>query len=61
MAVTKETTKSLHKDIRQEYEKLNNIREFGVKKYSEKYILAKVAEKFYKSPKTIENIVYHRV
>jgi len=55
------TTVRLHNDIRKEFEQLSNIKEFGVQKYSTVYILNKISEKFYKSPKTIENIVFNRV
>ncbi|CAA0260126.1 hypothetical protein [Tenacibaculum maritimum] len=57
----KESTKKLHNDIRKEYQKLASIQEFGVQKYSDSWIRAKVAQKFYKSPTTIEKIVYFRV
>lgn len=54
-------TIKLHQDIKAEFNKLSNLREFGVQKHSVEWILNKVAEKFYKSPKTIENIVFNRV
>lgn len=57
----KESTIRLHQDIKREFEKLSAVREFGVKKYSYEYMLAKIAHNFYKSPKTIENIVFNRV
>ena len=60
MAVEKETTNRLYANIRKEFTKLSNIREFGAKKYSDQYIFAKLANQFYKSPKTIENIVFNR-
>jgi hypothetical protein len=61
MAIKKETTLARHQEVKKEFEKLNGVRELGVKKYSEKYIYAKVGEKFYLSPKTVENIVWNRV
>lgn len=60
MAMRPQTIK-LHQDIKAEFNKLSNVREFGVQKHSIEWILNKVAEKFYKSPKTIENIVFNRV
>lgn len=57
----KANTIRLHNDIRKEFEHLSNIKEYGVQKYSTAYILNKISEKFYKSPKTIENIVFNRV
>ena len=48
-------------DIRAEFMKLREIKEFNVKKYTDELIFAKIGFKFYKSPKTIENIVFYRV
>ena len=56
----KETTIRLHQDIKKEFDKLTQVKEHGVRKYSIEYILQEVAHKFYKSPKTIENIVFNR-
>lgn len=56
----KETTIRLHQDIKKEFDKMSNVKEFGVRKYSVEYILQSIAHKFYKSPKTIENIVFNR-
>lgn len=60
MAVEKEITNRLYSDIKKEFLRLSNVSEFGVPKYSEKWIYAKLAHIFYKSPKTIENIVFNR-
>lgn len=49
-----------HNAIKAEFERLSNIREFGVQKHSMDWILCKLAEQFFKSPKTIENIVFNR-
>lgn len=57
---SKPTTIRLHQDIKKEFDKLTQIREHGVRKYSIEYILGEIAHKFYKSPKTIENIVFNR-
>ena len=59
MAV-KQNTVRLHEDIRKEFNKISNVREFGVQKFTLEYALAVVANKFYKSPKTVENIVFNR-
>lgn len=56
-----ERTQRLYSDIREEYHRLRAVREHGVRKYSDDYILAVVAKKFYRSPRTISNIVFHRV
>lgn len=60
MSTVKENIAQLYKDIKAEFLKLTSIKEFGVPKYSEKWIFAKISAKFYKSPKTIENIVFNR-
>ncbi len=58
--MAKASTIRLHQDIKKEFTRLSNIRERGVQKYSIDYILAEIAHKFYRSPKTIENIVFNR-
>jgi len=50
-----------YKAIQQAYERMSNIQELGVQKYTHTYIIRKLSERFYKSPKTIENIIYGRV
>lgn len=57
----KPSTQRLYEDVRREYLVWLNKRKNGVRVYSDEYIFAVVAEKFYKSPKTIENIVFNRV
>ena len=54
-------THKMYDDVRDEYKRLSEIKEFGVQKHSFDWIIAKVAEKFYRSPKTIENIIFNRV
>ena len=49
-----------HQDIRKEFERLSNIKEFGVRKHTSEWIFNKLAEQFYKSPVTIEDIVFGR-
>lgn len=60
MAV-RDITQKLYSDIKKDFDKLSSTRELGVKKFSNEFILAKLAEQYYKSPKTIENIVFNRV
>ena len=57
---TKELTSRLYHDIKKDFEKLSNIKEFGVQKYALAWIFAKIGDQYYKSPKTIENIVFSR-
>lgn len=59
MAVREQTLK-LHQAIKDEFDRLSNIKEYGVEKYSLEYKLNRVAEKYFKSAKTIENIVFNR-
>lgn len=49
-----------HQDIRKEFERLSNIKEFGVRKHTSEWIFNKLAQQFYKSPVTIEDIVFNR-
>ncbi|MDM1396559.1 hypothetical protein HX049_05165 [Myroides odoratimimus] len=58
--MARELTKRQHIDIKKEFDKLCSIKEFGVQKHTTEWILNTVAAKFYKSPKTIENIVFGR-
>lgn len=59
MAIKSETYR-LHEDIKKEFDKLSSIKEYGVQKNSTVWILNHLANRFYKSPKTIENIVFGR-
>lgn len=61
MAIVKTDTERLYKDVKKDFSTLSGVKEFGVKKFSVEYVLAKVANKYYKSPKTIENIVFNRI
>ncbi len=56
----KQTTLRLHQDIKKDFDKLSNVREFNVQKYSNEYVLHTLAMKYYKSVRTIENIVFNR-
>ena len=58
---TKHRTLRLYQHIRLEYAKLSSLQELGRQKYSTEYIIAKLAQDFYKSEKTIENIIFNRV
>lgn len=57
----KDRTQLMYEDIRKEYKKLSDIKSHGVQKFSHDYIVITLANKFYRSPKTIENIVFNRV
>lgn len=53
-------TDKLYQDIKKDFDKYSNVKEFGVQKYSLPWIFAKIGDRYYKSPKTIENIVFSR-
>ncbi len=57
----KQTTEERYKQVKQEHEKLLNVTELGVQKYSDNYIIRVLAQKFFYSPKTIEKIIYSRI
>lgn len=57
----KPSTERFYDDIRKEYSRLCKVKKLGVRLYHNDYIMAFLAEKFYRSAKTIENIIYHRV
>lgn len=61
MPAVKRTTHLFYEHVKEEHLKLVNIKEDGVSIYSQEYILQKLAKRFYRSPKTIENIVFNRV
>lgn len=60
MAVRNLTDKLYH-DIKSDFSKFSSMKEFGVQKYTNDWILGKLGAKYYKAPKTIENIVFNRV
>ena len=57
----KTRTQRFYDAIKSEYLKLRNVKKEGVRLYSDEYILQTVGNKFFRSPKTIENIVFNRV
>lgn len=59
MAVKDNTTR-MHEDIKKEVDRLSGVKAHGVQKFTNEFIFREVAFKFYKSPKTIENIVFNR-
>ncbi len=61
MAANPTETKRKYNDIRKEYrEKWLTKTYKGVLVHSDAYIFTKLAEQFYLSPKTIENILFYR-
>ncbi len=56
--IRKENTRRLYADIRTAYDDLSKEVEFGARKYTDDYIIKRLAHRFYKSVRTIQNIVY---
>lgn len=50
----------MHADNKKDFVKLISIQHRGAPKYSHTYVLNELGYKYYKSPKTIYNIVYDR-
>ena len=58
----KPVTIQLHNDIRLDYERMSAPDpKYGVQKETDAYIFRKLADKYYKSHKTIEKIIYNRI
>ncbi|MCZ2393402.1 MAG: hypothetical protein LC105_06080 [Chitinophagales bacterium] len=57
----KDTTITFYEDVRSEYVRLSSIRLDGVRVYSYDFIITKLSKQFYRSPRTIENIIFNRV
>jgi hypothetical protein len=45
-------------EVRQYFSKLDTIQEYGVKKHTTAWCIAKTAEAFFLRPKTIETYIY---
>ncbi|KAB8153407.1 hypothetical protein EZY14_009245 [Kordia sp. TARA_039_SRF] len=58
MAADKDIIQRKHEDICKEWKRLTNKKKYGVQVYSDGYILAHLAHKFYLAVTTINNIVY---
>ncbi|AOR29558.1 hypothetical protein FORMB_25410 [Formosa sp. Hel1_33_131] len=56
----RDTTIRLYEAVREEHQRLCNVKSFGVQKYSNAYIKAALAKKFYKTTKTIEDILFYK-
>ena len=54
-------THKLYADIKKDFAKYSNIKEFGVQKFTNDWVFGFLGDKYYKSPKTIENVVFNRV
>ncbi|TWP23513.1 hypothetical protein ETU10_07255 [Apibacter muscae] len=56
----RQATRRMYEDVQKEHARLMAITEHGVQKYHDKWIIGELAHKFYKSPATIEKIIYNR-
>ncbi|KGB65837.1 hypothetical protein Q787_10960 [Ornithobacterium rhinotracheale H06-030791] len=54
-------TLRLYACVREEYARLSNITAYGKQKYTHEYIISELAQKFFRSERTIENIIFNRV
>ncbi|MBX7204165.1 MAG: hypothetical protein K1X81_01960 [Bacteroidia bacterium] len=61
MAVVKESTIQFYESVKKEYHRLLNIKADGIPVYTQDYILSRVGKKFFRSARTVENIVFNRV
>ncbi len=57
----KKTTQLRYAKIRKDYEKLTSIKESGVRKYTEDYVLTRLSKNHFLSVKTVEDIICNRV
>ena len=57
---SEEKKKFRNNQIRERFAKLSTIKEYGVRKYSQEWVLTKIASSFGLSCATIENIVFYR-
>lgn len=58
----RKTTQELYQTIREEYKRMSAPdKRFGIQKYTDRYIFAKIAKKYFRSVATIEAIVYGRL
>ena len=57
----KDSTNQFYNDIKSCFFQWKEKKENGIQIYTDEVILARVAARFYRSPKTIENIVFDRV
>lgn len=59
--IRKPETERFYNTVREEFELMSSKKKFGARVYTNDYIFAYLANKHFKAPKTIENIVFNRV
>ncbi len=57
----KDSTQRFYETVRKDYHNLYNKRYKGKRVYTTEYICEKLADKYFRSSATIENIVWNRV
>lgn len=57
----KPSTVLFYTAIRDEYQKMISVKRKGVRMLNQDYVFAVLGEKYFRSPKTIENIIFNRV
>lgn len=57
----KRTTNQFYEAVRKEHERLTNVKEYGVQKFTDEWIRRKLAAAFFREVKTIEDIIFQRV
>lgn len=58
---TKPTTRLFYEEIRKKYWAMRSTTKNGVRIYTDEYIISVLAQRYFRAPKTIENIVFNRV
>lgn len=61
MYTPRERTLAFYQLVKTDYSKLANKKESGVRVYSHEFIISRLAKKHFRSPTTIENIVFDRI
>lgn len=61
MRCKKTTTAKFYDSIKQEYQKLSGTKKNNKKVFTHEYIVSEIAIKFFRSERTIENIIFNRV
>lgn len=57
----KQRTLAFYDAVKEEYRRLRSVQKLGVRLYSDEYIMAELSKKFFRAPRTIENILFNRV
>ncbi len=61
MYTPREQTLAFYQLVKTDYKKLANKKKDGVRVFAHEYIVSKLAKKHFRSPVTIENIIFDRI